>query len=288
MCLVRKPSCVSFVIQQALEDDLVELLCALSGKYRIFCYYVLPSRQSVVRRLQACGIKVRRDDGILLHLPEPQGGDYIEFSFSSSLPTLPTIARGRVCVFTGIFFPSVLFAWETCRMLRKPIILATTSAYGWEQHPRSRFLHCMKKRLISSCSAVIVQGRRGEKWAQSYGVPNNKILRPFKPIWTLFRNRPRAPRKNIVLFVGRLVKQKGIEHLIRSFTDVSAKFPSAKLYIVGDGPEANNLKRLATKFSLKKRVRFLGWVGGRHLASLYAQSRVFVLPSEYELSLIHI
>ena len=141
----------------------------------------------------------------------------------------------------------------------------------------------MKKRLVSSCSAVIVQGRRGEEWAQSYGVPENKIFRPFKPIRNLFKNRPRAPRKNIVLFAGRLVKQKGVEHLITSFTDVSAKFPSAKLYIVGDGPEANNLKRLAAKFSLKGRVRFFGWVSGEHLASLYAQSRVFVLPSEYEL-----
>ena len=63
---------------------------------------------------------------------------------------------------------------------------------------------------------------------------------------------PSAP---LISSVGRLVNRKGFDVLIRAMPLV----PEAYLWIVGDGPEKDNLKTLAAKLGVTGRVRFAGW-----------------------------
>jgi len=129
-----------------------------------------------------------------------------------------------------------------------------------------------------------VQGEYGNRWAHFYGVSSNRIFKPFKPVRSIFFESSVQTKKNDnVLFVGRLEKQKGTTTLIKSFSDVSQKFPSSELVIVGNGNEVRNLKKLVYELSLANRISLRGTVTGGALASLYRQSAVFVLPSEYEL-----
>lgn len=85
----------------------------------------------------------------------------------------------------------------------------------------------------------------------------------------------------IILGVGRLIKWKGFEYLIRAFPSVFLKFPKAKLLIIGKGPEGENLKKLANKLSLKigKNIFFIDHVGHGRLPYIYASSDVVVSPS---------
>ncbi|MEM3395967.1 MAG: glycosyltransferase [Thermoplasmata archaeon] len=80
----------------------------------------------------------------------------------------------------------------------------------------------------------------------------------------------------IVLFVGRLVYQKGVSFLI----DACQYLPKdVMLLIVGDGPEIENLKKLAKIRNLEHRVLFLGRISHLELPSYFATCDVFVLPS---------
>lgn len=88
--------------------------------------------------------------------------------------------------------------------------------------------------------------------------------------------------EDYVLFVGRLVKQKGVEHLLRAFVYVKEKFPDIRLKIVGDGDLRPALEGLAASRLLADRVDFLGWVTGPDLVRLYQKARVVTIPSIYE------
>ena len=80
---------------------------------------------------------------------------------------------------------------------------------------------------------------------------------------------------NYALFVGRLVGYKGVNILIEAMREVDQQ-----LLIVGEGPEENELKNLAQKYGLEKRIHFLGRVQDRALFSaLYHACHMLVLPS---------
>lgn len=81
--------------------------------------------------------------------------------------------------------------------------------------------------------------------------------------------------RKIILFVGRLVKVKGVDVLLRAFAQLGRS--DAVLVVVGDGPERQNLEKLALSLGISDRVIFTGW---RDDASkLVSIADVFVLPS---------
>ena len=82
-----------------------------------------------------------------------------------------------------------------------------------------------------------------------------------------------------ILFVGRLVKRKGADLLLTAFGQLRAELPSARLDIVGDGPEMPNLLALANRLNLGDTVTFHGALFGQRLWDIYAGASVLVLPS---------
>lgn len=85
-----------------------------------------------------------------------------------------------------------------------------------------------------------------------------------------------------ILFVGRLVEQKGVEFLLRAFLHVRQKFPDVRLKIVGAGPYLPWLERLATNLLVHKQVEFPGARKGKDLLELYQRASLVVVPSIYE------
>ncbi|MDE1857826.1 MAG: glycosyltransferase family 4 protein [Thaumarchaeota archaeon] len=85
-----------------------------------------------------------------------------------------------------------------------------------------------------------------------------------------------------VLFVGRLVKYKMVDVLVRALGRVRRERPEANLVIVGDGPERGALEALAGAVA-PGGVEFKGTLASnREVAQLYKESSVFVLPSVAE------
>jgi len=64
----------------------------------------------------------------------------------------------------------------------------------------------------------------------------------------------------IILYMGRLAKEKDVDFLIESFKIISNQTQNSYLVIAGDGPEKQTLEKLTKKLNLEKRVIFLGYV----------------------------
>lgn len=83
-----------------------------------------------------------------------------------------------------------------------------------------------------------------------------------------------------IINLGRLTKQKGQWHLIRSFTKVVKKYPSAKLIILGDGELKEYLNNLIKSYKLENNVYLLGFVNNPY--DYIKKSSIFVFSSQYE------
>ena len=77
-----------------------------------------------------------------------------------------------------------------------------------------------------------------------------------------------------IVFVGRLVKYKGLKYLIKAMSDVNFS-----LAIIGDGPEKKSLLELITELSLFDRVKIYSDINDSELKLFYQNTKVVVLPS---------
>ncbi len=80
----------------------------------------------------------------------------------------------------------------------------------------------------------------------------------------------------LLLAAGRLHINKGFDILLRALADV----PDAILWLAGDGPEKDNLEKLAAELKVDQRVRFLGWRTDVNV--LMRTADIFVCPSRHE------
>lgn len=82
-----------------------------------------------------------------------------------------------------------------------------------------------------------------------------------------------------ILSAGKLIKIKGFDLAIKSFKNFLKDNINAKLIIVGDGPELNNLKKLAEDIGIKEKVIFKGWMTHSALMEEISRSSVFLFCS---------
>ena len=85
---------------------------------------------------------------------------------------------------------------------------------------------------------------------------------------------------NYILFVGRLVPEKGVLTLLKAFQNISKQFPNEKLWIVGDGNQIVELQNFTENNKLQN-VLFLGNKSREELQEIYANCKFSVVPSEY-------
>ena len=83
-----------------------------------------------------------------------------------------------------------------------------------------------------------------------------------------------------VLFVGRMAPQKGARALLRAFSLLN--HTSARLVLVGDGPQRPELERAAVRLGIAGRTRFTGFVPHEEVPAFLAHADVLALPSTYE------
>jgi glycosyltransferase involved in cell wall biosynthesis len=81
---------------------------------------------------------------------------------------------------------------------------------------------------------------------------------------------------NKIIFIGRLVKYKGIKYLIKSLIFLPSKY---KLLIIGDGPQYLNLKKIIKKLDLNSRVKILKNCSDKKKYELLQKSDLLCLPS---------
>ncbi|MDQ1470871.1 MAG: hypothetical protein QOJ99_2351, partial [Bryobacterales bacterium] len=149
-----------------------------------------------------------------------------------------------------------------------------------------RWSHFGANRLITVCEPFARQ-------LASRGIPRHRIHVEHMPIRisapvprneaaALRQQLAIAPDTQILLTVGRLSKEKGHAELLRALAIIRTTEPNLPvcLVLVGDGPEAANLKALCAQLDLQELVIFAGHQ--TDLRPFYAFADVFVLPSHSE------
>ncbi len=98
----------------------------------------------------------------------------------------------------------------------------------------------------------------------------------------LFRELgPRAQRTGDLVFLGRLVSQKGCDTLIQALDLLKREGRQPALTIIGDGPDRRRLEQLVAHLELQNQVQFIGTLSGEGLVQELNQHRVIVIPSRY-------
>jgi len=88
--------------------------------------------------------------------------------------------------------------------------------------------------------------------------------------------------RKTILYVGRIVREKGIFTLLDAFEKLREQGKDVSLVLVGEGPLKEDLAKEVLRRKLNDRVKLAGFVDEKKLVSLYNSSDAFVLPSHYE------
>lgn len=162
----------------------------------------------------------------------------------------------------------------------------TVFAHGSEVFvpARAPFVKRVVRNVLSGADLVLaVSGYTADAVARfTKGQARVQLLQPAVDVerfslaasGSRMRDRLGVGSRFVVLFVGRLVKRKGADILIRAI----AGMPRAAAVIAGAGPEEAALKRLAEELEVSRRVVFPGAVPDAQLPQLYAAADVFCMP----------
>ena len=96
-----------------------------------------------------------------------------------------------------------------------------------------------------------------------------------------FRKTVAKPNEKIIFFVGRMVREKGVQVLIQAVKELLPSYNDVKLVIVGGG-DKSHLYELVEELGVNDKVHFTGYVDDETLMKLYRVADVAVYPSLYE------
>lgn len=163
--------------------------------------------------------------------------------------------------------------------------------HGWDpgaaaairNHAPLRFLF---GRLFGAAAKIVVLASRFKADLIAAGVDPERI----EVLTTLFdagifggappQRHTRAPGRRI-LFLGRLVREKGVYELLEAFRRVHRRTPDTELLLAGDGEERGNIERWIAANGMGSCVTLPGYVRGAEKGRMLADADVFVLPTRH-------
>ncbi|MBL0714605.1 MAG: glycosyltransferase [Desulfosarcina sp.] len=209
-----------------------------------------------------------------------------------ALPKLNTLIRnGRYDIFHYFFsLPTGLFTLLPGGRYGKPYVVSLrgSDVPGYDPFNTTlAFLHNLLKpvtRRIWNRSKHVVAVTRSLKKVARETAPDQKIeVIPNGVDTDLFKPSRGVPKDRScfeLICVSRLVKRKGIDHILSAMAGLRSE--NIKLSIVGTGNYENILKRQCRDLSLNSAVAFKGFRPREKLPELYAQSDAFILTSRSE------
>ncbi|MEM3191838.1 MAG: glycosyltransferase family 4 protein [Candidatus Parvarchaeota archaeon] len=167
---------------------------------------------------------------------------------------------------------------------KKLIVVIHSTEYSRTIGHPWKYIEDIERYVIGKADAVVTVSEYSKDLiSKLYGTPKDRIKVIYNAINLDEYSRYKFKRNSkLVLYVGRLSPQKGVDHLIRAFKIVSENDSDAILGIAGEGPELNRLIELTIDLNLQDRVLFFGRVSEEELHFLYGVAGVFIMPSVSE------
>ena len=129
-----------------------------------------------------------------------------------------------------------------------------------------------------------VQGLFGLPFDKINVIPNGINLNNFNGVERDydFRRQYAADNEKIILYLGRLVYVKGIQHLISAMPKILDGYHDSKLVIAGKGGMLDDLKAQVSRMGIDNKVYFTGYLNAKQVQKMYKCADVAVFPSTYE------
>ncbi|MEM2971286.1 MAG: glycosyltransferase [Candidatus Bathyarchaeia archaeon] len=205
--------------------------------------------------------------------------------------------NGRVDVIHAHDWLVAKAAIELKNFYEKPLVSTIHSTEvgrrGGVHNDYQRTINEVEKWLVNESSIVICcSNYMAEQVAQTLYVPKEKIrvIRNGVNVsrfnlnmdYKAVKQRFAKHDEKIVLYVGRLVYEKGVHVLIGAAPKILSTLPNVRFIIIGEGGMKEQLLKEAWDFGIPHKVFFTGFVDEKTLALLYKVSDVCVVPSLYE------
>ena len=115
-------------------------------------------------------------------------------------------------------------------------------------------------------------------------IPNGVNLNNFNGIDRdyNFRRQYAMDNEKIILYLGRLVYEKGVQNLISAMPKILDRYHDAKLIIAGKGGMIEELKNQVKCLGIENKVYFTGYLDSKSVQKMYKCADVAVFPSTYE------
>lgn len=158
---------------------------------------------------------------------------------------------------------------------------------------QQRYINDTEWMLTYESSEVIVNSNYMKNELQRlFGLPYEKInvipngvnLNLFNGVERdyNFRRKYAMDNEKIILFMGRLVYEKGIQHLISAMPKILRGYHDTKLVICGKGGMQGELQRQVEAMGIGNKVYFAGYMNGKEVQKMYKAADIAVFPSTYE------
>jgi len=266
-----------------------------------FCGGVTTSVETLRRGLEARGheawvlaprFRTETADGPrVIRYPSIPAATYPEFALA--VPFAPRITRRVRRLEVDVFHSHHPFllgpaARRLARQQRRPLVFTYHTRYDKYAHyvPFRRSVVeglavRLSTRFAAGADAVIAPScvirdeliTRGVRTPIAV-VPTGVDLARFQP--------GLDPRDMIVLYVGRLDREKSVDLILLAFERVAGTVSRARLVLVGDGTQREELRRRAARSAVSERVTFLGVRPHDTLPTCYQAADLFVFASETE------
>lgn len=142
----------------------------------------------------------------------------------------------------------------------------------------SRFLRLFYLRTLKRFSRVVSVSQPAADYAhRAFGI-NGAVSSNVVEL-NRFSQGGSQPQENHIVFLGRLVKRKGCEELLRAFALLLAKVPDARLSIAGDGSCRAKLETIVKEKGLESSVKFLGFISEAEKPRLLASAQIACFPA---------
>jgi glycosyltransferase involved in cell wall biosynthesis len=190
---------------------------------------------------------------------------------------------------------SYIASWQALRWARRNRVrfLLWSESNLQDMRRRYRFVEFLKKQFLKRSDGFVVPGRSALEYLRAQGIGESRIsIAPNAVDNDLFAKAAESARRNALalrrelalpdryfLFVGRLVREKGIFELISAYSNLSEQLRREIGFVfVGDGEARQELQSFGSSIS-PGNVRFVGFVQREQLGAYYGLAAALVLPT---------
>ena len=222
------------------------------------------------------------------------------------LKTVPTINRKGLTAVSSSFFAALASAFgrydvvhihaegpaAMCwipKLFGKRVVV-TIHGLDWQREKwkngfGSKYIHLGEKMAVKFADEIIVLSKGVQEYFQkTYGrktlfIPNG-VNRPVLRKADLIKNKFGIDKDGYILFLGRIVPEKGLRYLIEAYKELHT---DKKLVIAGGSSDTDDfMQEIQTLATGDDRIIFTGFVAGQALEELYSNAYLYLLPSDLE------